>query len=77
MKKIPTMTLGELTDELRNLWVKTSTQTVSEFIEQGKYPFAICVRGPGGRRVFEIYRVPFDAWVRDRCVIEEPMEGAP
>jgi antitoxin component of RelBE/YafQ-DinJ toxin-antitoxin module len=62
--KIDTMTLIELTQKLRALGMKVSQATLADGIEQGVYPFAICIRRKN--RVFEIYTALVDKWIEER-----------
>jgi hypothetical protein len=52
MEARPTMTLNELTCDLRKCGVKTSPTKVKAMIQQGKY----------SDTEFEIYRKPFEEW---------------
>ena len=70
MKK-PVLTLHECVAELRALGVRTSPNTIATGIERGDYPFGIIKSvGPTGRRYTEIYRVKFEAWVKETYGVE-------
>ena len=62
---IETMTINELTDELRALGIRTSNQKTRAAIKQGKYPFAIHIEMKDDE--FEIYRKLFEKWVEERA----------
>lgn len=61
---IETMTLQELTLKMREHGIKTGKSTIAKGIEQGKYPFAICIHCDK-QRVFEIYTKKFEEWIRE------------
>ena len=70
--KRPVMTLNECTQVLRSLGVRTSPATICNSIENGVYPFGVIKSvGPNGRRSTEIYRVKFDAWLREMGMVVE------
>ena len=57
----PTLTLKELTEDLRACGVKTSTTKVKALIQQGKYAdFAVSCEMCDTE--FEIYRKPYEEW---------------
>lgn len=67
---IETMTLQELCDRMQALGVRTSKERLSDGIEQGVYPFAVCIHRKENRsrnRIFEIYTKKFEEWVRDKA----------
>lgn len=61
---IETMTIQELYQRMRELGMKTSVSHISNAIEQGVYPFAVCIKGPKNR-IFEIYTKKFEQWVEE------------
>lgn len=67
--QIDTMTINQLTNELRELGIRTSNQKTRAAIKQGKYPFAIHVKMENDE--FEIYRKLFDKWVEERAIEKE------
>ena len=67
MLRIETLTLNELAALMREMGLSVSNEALSAGIEQGLYPFAICVRMPGSnQRRFEIYKKLFVRWAADR-----------
>lgn len=58
----PTMTLVELAAEFRAHGISTSLVTLGDGIEQGVYPFAICIKGK--QRTFQISRYRAAEWLR-------------
>ena len=57
----PTMSLTELTDDLRACGVKTSTPKVKAMIQQGKYSY-FAVSCEMSQTEFEIYRKRYEEW---------------
>lgn len=68
--KIETMTPEEAAAAMRELGLRCSAEKIRDGIEQGKYPFGVCINMD--RREFEIYRALFDRWVKERAM-ELPM----
>lgn len=71
MKQIPTMTIGELAEEMRLLGLSASTETLSNEIAAGVYPFAHSVRNKDGNSkkcTARIYTKLFREWVEERAV---------
>lgn len=65
--KSPTMTLNECATEMRNHGIRCSEMDVADAIEHGIYPFGRVKRvGNTGRRTFEIWRVDFERWLKER-----------
>lgn len=62
---IKTMTLGECMKYLRAHGLSISQDTLANGLEQGVYPFGVCVGG-GKRRVFQIYTRLVDEWIAGR-----------
>lgn len=58
----PTMTLVELAAEFRAHGISTSLVTLGDGIEQGVYPFAVCIKGK--QRTFQISRYRAAEWIR-------------
>jgi len=65
---VETMTLNELARRFREAGIMTSGKKLADGIEQGKYPFGICIRTNGRRRQFEIYRKLVEKWLEERAV---------
>lgn len=70
---VETMTVIEVTDALRGLGIRTSTERVMRFLEEGAYPWGICVQG-NGKRLVEIYAKKFWEWVDE--IAEEDTDYA-
>lgn len=71
--QIETMTLQELCNCMKMLGLRTSKEHISDGIEQGVYPFAVCIRRDESRarsRIFEIYTRKFNEWVAERATLE-------
>lgn len=68
----PTMTLSEVVTVMRKAGFKTGEASVANAIEAGRYPFGQVVgQGKTGRRKFEIFRVDFEKWLKEKgCVYE-------
>ena len=66
---IPTMNINELVERFRGMGIKTSAVKLREGIRQGKYPFAISIEMDNCE--FEIYKVMFDRWVKERMESDE------
>ena len=62
---IKTMTMQECMDHLRAHGLSISQDTLVNWIEQGVYPFGLCVIG-GKRRVFQIFTNLLDKWIAER-----------
>jgi len=65
--EIRTMTINQTLKRLRELGIKTTSSKLGDCIEQGRYPFGICIKGKQ-KRWFEIYEADFEKWVQDRIV---------
>ncbi len=63
--KIETMDLQQLCDRMREFGMKTSKERISDAIEQGLYPFAICIKRDNSR-IFEIYTRSFEEWAMEK-----------
>lgn len=66
--KNPTMTLIECVEEMRNYGIRCSPMEVGDCIENGTYPFGRVKSATDKRRTFEIWRVDFEAWLREKGV---------
>ena len=64
MKTIVTMDLNECAAYLREHGLRISHETLADGIEQGVYPFGVCVGGK--RRVFQIFKRLLDEWIVER-----------
>lgn len=66
-RKKATLSLTECTEEMRRHGIPCSNVDVGDAIASGVYPFGRLKRtGETGRRTFEIWRVDFEAWLRDK-----------
>ena len=63
--QVETMTLRELTNLFRSLGIATSDAKLADGIEQGAYPFAVCIRQKD--RQFEIYKRKVYEWISERA----------
>lgn len=64
----PIMTLAECTEEMRAKGFRTSPARIRNGLESGLYPFGRIISvGATGRKATEIYRVKFEAWLREMC----------
>lgn len=63
----PIITLHECVTAMRSVGIPCSMRTVGDGIEEGVYPFGrIKSVGKTGYRSFEIWRVDFERWLRER-----------
>ena len=67
--EIRTLNINELYALMRELGVSTSQTKLGDAIEQGKYPFAICVQQKN--RNFEIYEKKLREWIIERADSDE------
>lgn len=67
MKTIITMDTNECAAYLRAHGMKISKETLAFGLEQGVYPFGVCVSG-GRERVFQIFKALLDKWIEEREV---------
>ncbi len=64
----PVMTLTECTAELRRYGIRCSPMEVGDCIEKGIYPFGRLKCATDKRRTFEIWRMDFEAWLKEKGV---------
>lgn len=70
--KSPTMTLNDCAVEMRNHGIKCTEMDIGDSIESGAYPFGrVKHYGNTKRRAFEIWRVDFERWLRERTERQE------
>lgn len=63
----PTMTLADVETAMQKAGFRVSTRTISEGISSGRYPFGTIIgTGDTGRRRFEIMRVDFEKWLKEK-----------
>ena len=71
-----TMTISELYQEMREVGIPCSPNSIANGIESGAYPFGrVVCTGETGRRRIEVFRVDFLAWLRTR-IPNEPAYDA-
>ena len=64
----PTMTLQECAEAMRAKGFRISPARIRDGLESGAYPFGRIVSvGATGRKNTEIFRVMFEAWIREVC----------
>ena len=64
----PTMTLQECAEAMRAKGFRISPVRIRDGLESGAYPFGRIVSvGETGRKNTEIFRVMFEAWLREVC----------
>lgn len=62
---IKTMTLNEAADYIRSKGMSINSATLGNGLEQGVYPFGVCIRMERSR-VFQIFQVLLDKWIQER-----------
>lgn len=67
MQIIETLSPQRAVEELRSMGMKINADTMRLGIEQGAYPFGLCIRTNGGAPVYQIYRKLFEQWIEDRA----------
>lgn len=65
MKKIVTMDLNECAAYMRAHGVSISNEVLANGLEQGVYPFGLCITGCK-QRVFQIFRGLLEQWIAER-----------
>lgn len=61
---IETMTLNQASKYLRDMGLKMWPGTLADGLEQGVYPFGVCIRTDRSR-VFQIFKKKLDAWISE------------
>lgn len=61
---IKTFTLNEASKYLRDRGLKMWPGTLADGLEQGVYPFGVCIR-TGRSRVFQIFKRKLDLWIEE------------
>lgn len=67
---IQTMDLNQCAAHLRAHGLSISNETLAAGLEQGVYPFGVCIGG-GQRRNFQIFKRLVDEWIKERDEDEE------
>lgn len=62
---IETMTLHQASKYLRDKGLSLCSDTLADGLEQGVYPFGVCIRTDRSR-VFQIFKKKLDAWIEER-----------
>ena len=62
---IETMTLNQASKYLRDKGLILSPDTLADGLENGVYPFGVCIRTDRSR-VFQIFKKKMDAWIAER-----------
>jgi lysophospholipase L1-like esterase len=62
------MTLNQVTQRMRKLGIKTSETRIGIAIQNGQYPWAICIPGEKNK-CYEIYTKLFEQWVDERATL--------
>lgn len=66
MKTIATMDLNECAAYLRDHGLRISNESLADGIQQGAYPFGVCIEGK--RRIFQIFTRLVNEWISEREV---------
>lgn len=69
--RVETMTLEQTAQLFRSVGVSTTAAKLADGIEQGVYPFAICIQGKGKMRQYEIYKRLVLDYLRARAAVQE------
>lgn len=67
--KIETLTCNEAAKYLRERGLSICNNTLADGLEQGVYPFGVCIN-TGRERVFQIYKRLLDLWIAERSAAE-------
>ena len=67
--KIETISVAEATERLRALGVKISSPTLRAGLQQGVYPFGVCIQpeDEDGHPVYQIFVRLLDQWIEERA----------
>ena len=71
MQIILTMTPQGAAEYLRESGMSISPDTLRRGIEQGVYPFGLCIKTDGSA-VYQIFKRLLDEWIAERAVEEVP-----
>lgn len=61
---IKTLTLHQASKYLRDRGLSLCSDTLADGLEQGVYPFGVCIR-TGRSRVFQIFKRKLDLWIEE------------
>lgn len=68
MQIIETMTPQRACERLRETGMSVGLDTMRAGIEQGAYPFGICIRTEKGNPVYQIFGKLLEDWIRERAI---------
>ena len=68
MGQIATMTLDEARIRLRDVGLGMDKTTLADGIEQGAFPFGVCITTKHDGRVFKIFARLLEDWISERSV---------
>ena len=63
---VETVTTAEAAEVMRTAGISISAETVRNGIEQGVFPFGVCIQGEK-RKVYQVYKVLLLGWLKDRA----------
>ena len=66
METIRTLNLNEAIDRLREHGLSIGQEVLSDGIEQGVFPFGVCVKRK--KRNFLIFEKQLDEWIAERAI---------
>jgi hypothetical protein len=66
MEQIRTLNINETIDRLRENGLSIGQKVLSDGIEQGKFPFGVCVRQK--KRNFIIFEKKLNEWIAERAM---------
>lgn len=64
---VPTMTLNEATQLFRSCGVAMSETVLADGLEQGRFPFGVCIQGKKGRTV-KIFTKQITEYLKERSI---------
>ena len=65
---IETLTLNQTAAYLRQHGLSISNPALANGIQQGQYPFGICIVSAEGCRSVQIFKTLLDKWIAERTV---------
>ena len=65
------LTAAQALDRLRNAGSIMGEIALKDGIEQGVFPFGVCVHSSGKKRTFIIYEALLEKWIAERSAPEE------
>lgn len=66
MGRIVTLTLDEARIRLRDAGLGMDKMTIADGIEQGAFPFGVCITTKKDGRVFKIFARMLEDWIAER-----------